>query len=165
MLRVDPVGEHEWATFREIRLRSLLDSSDAFGATYGEESSYSEPRWRDWAAGRWRGGAAAVYLAREDGDPVGTATVAEYDAEPGIAHIYAMWVAPGTRRTGAGRALLAAAASWARERGCERLVLSVTESNATARAFYAAVGFLETGDPRPLREGSDLQVLRMTYEL
>jgi GNAT superfamily N-acetyltransferase len=165
VLRVDPVGEHEWATFREIRLRSLLDSSDAFGATYGEESSHSEPRWRDWAAGRWRGGAATVYLAREDGDPVGTATVAEYDTEPGIAHIYAMWVAPDARRTGAGRALLEAAASWARDRGCERLVLSVTESNATARAFYAAVDFVETGERRPLREGSDLQVLHMTREL
>jgi ribosomal protein S18 acetylase RimI-like enzyme len=106
-----------------------------------------------------------VYLAREDGDPIGTATVAEYHAEPGIAHIYAMWVAPDARRTGAGRALLEAAASWARDRGCERLVLSVTESNATARAFYAAVGFVETGERRPLREGADLQVLRMTREL
>lgn len=165
MLRVDPVGEHEWATFRELRLRSLLDSSDAFGATYGEESSYPEPRWRDWAAGRWRGGTATVFLARDEGHPVGTATVAEYDAEPSIGHVYAMWVAPDARRAGAGRELLDAAAGWARDRGCVRLVLSVTESNGTARAFYEALGFVETGERKPLREGSNLQVLRLARAL
>lgn len=165
MLRVDPVGEHEWATFRELRLRSLLDSSDAFGATYGEESSYPEPRWRDWAAGRWRGGTATVFLARDEGHPVGTATVAEYDADPSVAHVYAMWVAPDARRAGAGRALLDAAAGWARDRGCVRLVLSVTESNGTARAFYEALGFVETGERKPLREGSNLQVLRLARAL
>lgn len=165
MLRVDPVGEHEWATFRELRLRSLLDSSDAFGATYGEESSYPEPRWRDWAAGRWRGGTATVFLARDEGHPVGTATVAEYDAEPSIGHVYAMWVAPDARRAGAGRELLDAAAGWARDRGCVRLVLSVTESNGTARPFYEALGFVETGERKPLREGSNLQVLRLARAL
>ena len=165
MLRVDPVGELEWATFREIRLRSLLDSSDAFGATYGEESSYPEPRWRDWAAGRWRGGTASAFLARDGDHPVGTATVAEYDAEPGVAHVYAMWVAPDARRAGVGRALVDAAAGWARDRGCDRLILSVTESNGMARAFYEALGFSETGERKPLRAGSDLQVLRLAREL
>jgi ribosomal protein S18 acetylase RimI-like enzyme len=106
-----------------------------------------------------------VFLARDEDAPVGTATVAEYDAEPGVAHVYAMWVAPGARRAGAGRRLLDAAAEWAGDRGCDRLVLSVTESNGTARAFYEAAGFVETGERKPLRAGSDLQVLRLTREL
>jgi ribosomal protein S18 acetylase RimI-like enzyme len=165
VLRVDVVGERDWAMFREIRLRSLLDSPDAFGSTYGEESSHSERSWRDWAAGRWRGGTAIVFLAREDRGPVGTATGAAYDAESGVAHVYAMWVAPDARRAGVGRALLDAAAGWARDRGCDRLVLSVTESNAGARAFYEAHGFSETGERRPLREGADLQVLRLSRAL
>ena len=61
MVRVDRLDENDWAVFREIRLRSLLDSPDAFGSTYGEESSRAERAWRDWAAGRWRGGIAAVF--------------------------------------------------------------------------------------------------------
>ncbi|HET9671601.1 MAG TPA: hypothetical protein VFQ40_01980, partial [Actinomycetota bacterium] len=93
-MRIDRLGEDDWATFREVRLRSLLDAPDAFGSTYGEESSQAEHGWRDWAAGRWRGGTAAAGLARDHARPMGTATVAEYEAEPGRAYVYAMWVAP-----------------------------------------------------------------------
>ena len=34
-VRVEPFVEDDWVAFREIRLRSLLDSRDAFGSTYG----------------------------------------------------------------------------------------------------------------------------------
>jgi ribosomal protein S18 acetylase RimI-like enzyme len=165
MLRVDVLREDDWAAFREIRLRSLLDSPDAFASTYGEESSQVEGSWRDWTAGRWRGGTAAVFLASQDDRPVGTATGAAYDTEPDIAHVYAMWVEPEARRAGVGRALLEAVAGWARDRGSDRLVLSVTESNASARAFYEEHGFSATGEREPLRDGSDLSVLRLVRPL
>jgi len=166
MVRVDRLGEDDWALFREIRLRSLLDSPDAFGSTYGEESSQSERAWRDWAAGRWRGGTAVVHAVRdEDGTPVGTATGAEYEADPAVAHVYAMWVAPDARSAGVGRALLDSVEAWARDRGCGRLALTVTETNASARAFYGACGFVESGDRSPLREGSRLLAVTMTKEL
>ena len=154
MVRVGPLGEDDWAVFREIRLRSLLDSPEAFGSTYGEESSQTERAWRDWAAGRWRGGVAAVFAGRtDDGVAIGTATGAEYDAEPGVGHVYAMWVAPDAVET------------WARGRGCDRLALTVTDTNAVARAFYDACGFIESGDRSPLREGSHLLAVSMTKEL
>ena len=162
---MERLKEEDWARFRELRLRSLLDSPDAFGSTYGDESSQGEPAWRDWAAGRWRGGKAAVFVGRADGMPVGTATAAEYDAEPGVAYLYAMWVAPDARGAGLGRALLDAVAGWARDRGCDRLMLSVTESNEVARHVYEACGFVDTGERRALREGSDAQTLILTKPL
>jgi GNAT superfamily N-acetyltransferase len=165
MTRVERLGEDDWVAFREIRLRSLLDSPDAFGSTYGEESSQVEHAWRDWAAGRWRGGDAAVFAVRRADAAVGTATGAEYEAEPGVAHVYAMWVAPDARGAGVGRALLEAVVGWARGRGCERLVLRVTETNGTARRFYAACGFAETGVREPLREGSEQDVLVLSRPL
>jgi GNAT superfamily N-acetyltransferase len=165
MASVRLVGEDDWAVFREIRLRSLLDTPDAFGSTYGEESSQTDRAWRDWIAGRWRGGVAAVFLATEDERSVGTATGAEYEAESGVAHVYAMWVAPDARGAGVGRALLEAVAGWARGRGCRRLVLTVTETNTSAHAFYRACGFVDTGERTPLREGSELDVVTMTAEL
>ena len=165
-MRVERLGEKDWVAFREVRLRSLLDSPEAFGSTYGEESSQPEPAWRDWAAGRWRGGAAVVFAARDEADElVGTATGAVVDDEPGVAHVYAMWVAPDARGAGVGRALLDAVTVWARDRGCDRLVLSVTETNETARRFYEACGFLETGDREPLRAGSDQVVLFLSKRL
>jgi GNAT superfamily N-acetyltransferase len=164
--RVERLGEDDWAVFRELRLRSLRESPEAFGSTYGEESSQPERAWRDWAAGRWRGGTAAVFAGRvDDGTAVGTATGAEYDAEPRVAHVYAMWVAPDARRAGVGRALLEAVEGWARARGSDRLVLSVTESNETARRFYEACGFVDTGGRETLREGSHTQTLILSKSL
>lgn len=152
--------------FRELRLRSLLDSPEAFGSTYGAELVQAERAWRDWAAGRWPGGTAAVFAGRaDDGTPVGTATGAEFDAEPGVAHVYAMWVAPDARGAGVGGALLDAITDWARDRGCDRLILSVTETNEIARLVYGACGFIDTGERRALREGSDTQTLTLTKPL
>jgi ribosomal protein S18 acetylase RimI-like enzyme len=163
---VERLKEDDWAVFRELRLRSLLDSPEAFGSTYGDESSQTERAWRDWAAGRWRGGIAAAFVGRADDDtPVGTATGAEYEVEPGVAHLYAMWVAPDARGAGVGRALLDAVAAWARDRGCGRLILSVTESNERARRFYVRYGFGDTGERRALREGSDVQTLILSAPL
>jgi ribosomal protein S18 acetylase RimI-like enzyme len=166
MARVERLGEDDWASFRELRLRSLLDSPEAFGSTYGEESSQTEHAWRDWAAGRWRGGTAAVFAGRaDDGTVVGTATGAEYEAETGVAHVYAMWVAPDARGAGVGRALVDAVAGWARDRGCDRLILSVTESNEIARRFYGACGFVDTGERDALREDSELHTLILSKPL
>jgi GNAT superfamily N-acetyltransferase len=166
MTRVERLREDDWAVFRELRLRSLLDSPEAFGSTYGDESSWTEGPWRDWAAGRWRGGTAVVFAGRgDDGAAVGTATGAEYDAEAGVAHVYAMWVAPDARGAGVGRALLDAVAGWARDRGCDRLVLSVTESNETARRFYEECGFVDTGKREVLREGSEMHTLILSKPL
>jgi ribosomal protein S18 acetylase RimI-like enzyme len=165
MARIRLIGDEDWTVFREIRLRSLLDSPDAFGSTYAEESSASEDAWRDWAAGRWQSGTAAVFLAEDEGRAVGTATGAAYYAAPGEAHVYAMWVSPDARGAGVGRALLEAVAGWARGRGCDRIVLRVTETNERARRFYAAYGFAETGVREPLREGSEQNALVLSARL
>jgi GNAT superfamily N-acetyltransferase len=162
-VRVEPFVEDDWVAFRDIRLRSLLDSPDAFGSTYGEESSRAERAWRDWAAGRWRGGVAVAFAGRDPtGAVVGTATGAEFEADPRVAHVYAMWVAPEVRGAGVGHALVDAVAAWARRRGCARLVLRVTETNEPARRFYAACGFADTGVREPLRERSEQEVLVLT---
>ena len=99
------------------------------------------------------------------GEIVGTATGAEFDAEPGVGHLYAMWVAPDARGAGVGRELFDAVARWARAWGCERLVLRVTETNERARHFYAACGFAETGVRESLREGSEHDVLVLSNPL
>jgi ribosomal protein S18 acetylase RimI-like enzyme len=49
-------------------------------------------------------------------------------------------VRPGHRRSGAGRALLAAVAARARERGAERLEWSALDWNELALGFYRGLG-------------------------
>jgi [ribosomal protein S18]-alanine N-acetyltransferase len=54
-------------------------------------------------------------------------------------------VAEASRRTGAGRALVAAALMEGEARGATRAFLEVRESNSAARSFYAALGFAASG--------------------
>jgi GNAT superfamily N-acetyltransferase len=58
----------------------------------------------------------------------------------GFAMLAAMWVEPERRRQGIGRALVEAAAEWARERGVQQLRLWVGESNVyTSTSFEPTV--------------------------
>ena len=50
-----------------------------------------------------------------------------------------------TRRTGAGRALVAAALEEGEARGASRAFLEVRESNSAAQSFYASLGFAVVG--------------------
>lgn len=60
-----------------------------------------------------------------------------------IGYVTILAVAETAARMGIGRALMAAAESWARAQGYPALVLDVFASNRTARQFYAAQGFVE----------------------
>lgn len=56
-------------------------------------------------------------------------------------HVSDLAVAPGHEGRGHGRGMLAFAEAFARERGCERLTLSVFPGNARARALYESEGW------------------------
>jgi GNAT superfamily N-acetyltransferase len=63
-----------------------------------------------------------------------------------VCYLQDLFTAPDVRGRGVGRALIAAVADWARERGLSRLYWTTHESNATARRLYDGVarfnGFL-----------------------
>ncbi|MFQ3666852.1 MAG: GNAT family N-acetyltransferase [Sphingomonadaceae bacterium] len=63
----------------------------------------------------------------------------------GEAELMLCAVAPGERRQGIARALVARAADEAAARGARRLFLEVRESNHAARAFYEGLGFVLVG--------------------
>jgi len=52
-----------------------------------------------------------------------------------------LFVSEQARGSGLGKALVQAAAGWARERGCARVELDVSESNPPALALYESLGF------------------------
>lgn len=67
-------------------------------------------------------------------------------------HVEELWVEPDHRGEGHATALMDAVAAWGRERGAERVSLSVNADNERAREFYASRGF----DTRRLRLDRDL---------
>jgi GNAT superfamily N-acetyltransferase len=156
---------HEWRTLRELRLRALGDSPDAFSRLLAEEVGRSDADWQAMLASSTGSPSAISLLAEQAGRPVGLAYGQLETGAPEIAHLFSMWVDPSARRSGVGRALVLAVVAWARSAKARTLVLGVTEGNAPAVSLYQRVGFASTDQLAPLRAGSALKVRTLRLEL
>lgn len=153
ILTVRALAGGEWALYRSLRLRALLDTPGAFGSTLAAEQDLKD---EDWA---WRVGLAASsgrdlpLVAELDGVAAGLAWAKCDAAEPGLVNLFQMWVAPECRGRGVAAALLAQALAWARSRRARTMQLGVMEGNDAARKLYERAGFRPYGMPQPARPG------------
>jgi ribosomal protein S18 acetylase RimI-like enzyme len=161
-MTVRRVTPDEVDPMRDLRLRALQDAPLAFGSTHAREAAFEREVWeqrtRENAAGER---SVAFVLEPWAGMAVGAI---HDDDEPGVAHLYGMWVAPEARGAGAGRALVDAVIGWAIERGATRVMTSVESTNAAARSLYARAGFADTGRREPLGH-SDATVMVLARAL
>jgi GNAT superfamily N-acetyltransferase len=151
--------EDDFKILREIRLAALSNEPDAYGSTLEESVRRSEDQWRDSAA-NWN-----QFLAIDDGRAVGMASGGRFPPFPEARWLYGMYVDPTHRGTGIARELVHAVADWARGEGVRTLGLHVTESIPRARAFYAKVGFTDTGLREPMVRDNELTLITMTTDL
>lgn len=104
-------------------------------------------------------------IAEHDGEPVGFAlffpNYSTWEGAPGL-YLEDLYVAESARRTGAGRALIAALARTAHERGWRRLDLSVLDWNP-ARGFYESLGMAHQAEWLPYRMEADV-IARLASE-
>jgi ribosomal protein S18 acetylase RimI-like enzyme len=142
MATVRRLGPDDWADFRDIRLRSLADSPDAFASTLEREQAFTEDDWRRRLTG-------PVYVVDDPG-PVAIGGIFDNAGTP---HVWGMWTDPDHRGRGHARAIL------------DMLIpagtsaqLDVNVGNGAARAAYERYGFVGTGELEPLRAGSEQQV-------
>lgn len=83
-------------------------------------------------------GASSAILVLRDAHGLAASVMAGFDGHRGW--VYYLAVAPGRRRAGLGRALMAAAEAWLRGRGAPKIQLMVREDNHEALGFYEALG-------------------------
>ena len=87
--------------------------------------------------------AAEALIAEADGEGVGFAlffhNFSTWTGKRGL-YLEDLYVTPAARGTGAGKALLAALAGIAIDRGCARVEWSVLDWNTPAIEFYRAIG-------------------------
>jgi ribosomal protein S18 acetylase RimI-like enzyme len=156
----------EWSVYRDLRLRALADSPQAFGSTLAEESVRPDDAWAARLAapalGAYRH--AWPFVAELDGTPVGLAWVKLDAPDAATASLYQVWVAPQARGRGVGAALLDAAIAWARARRTTTLRLDVTAGDGAAARLYRRTGFVEVGAPVP-RPGTGLAEQAMVLAL
>lgn len=81
---------------------------------------------------------AAVLVGREAGALV-AAVMVGHDGHRGA--VYYVSVDPGRRGAGLGRAIMAAAEAWLKDRGVWKLNLLVRPGNAAVAGFYEALGY------------------------
>ena len=136
------LGPDDWETFRDIRLRSLADSPDAFGSTWERERAFTEAEWR-------RRLGVPVYVVE---DPRPVAIGGTFDQE-GVPHVWGMWTDPAHRGRGHAWRILDALIPPGTP-----AQLDVNVTNDGARTAYQRYGFVGTGHLEPLRPGSDQRI-------
>lgn len=168
MIVVREITGDDWEQMRDVRLAALAEAPSAFGSSYAREAAFTEEQWRGRISER-----SVTFFARVDSAdsapvaaaPAGLAGLAGVYVEDGTANLVSMWVRPSARGLGAGKALIEAAAAWAKARGFGTLFLWVTESNTSARRLYEQCGFTPTGERQPLPSDPALTEIWMSRTL
>ena len=94
------------------------------------------------------GDAARALVAALEGEVIGLATVHlrhTLNHERPLAQLTLLVVDERVRGRGVGRALVAAAETWALGQGCRRIVVTTALHRTDAHAFYERVGYAHTG--------------------
>ena len=158
IIRAEP---QDWQTFVELRLHYLRTEPEAYGSTYAREVGFGAELWQERLATNW---SFLAYPADDpDAAPAGTATGLSIGG--GDTLVVAMYVAPEHRRAGCAHRLLDEIGEVARDQGGRRLLLDVTDLESAAGRCYAAYGFTETGDRRPMARDPSVTEIRLAFEL
>ena len=123
-------------------LDGLVPLFDGYRQFYRQAS---EPdRVRKFLLDRFENNQSILFVAAQDGKPVGFTQLYPAFSSVGMGRIFILndlFVHPGARHLGAGRALLEAAAEYGRKVGAVRLVLSTEVTNGAAQALYEKLGW------------------------
>jgi ribosomal protein S18 acetylase RimI-like enzyme len=142
LIIIERIAPQTALVFKDVRLRALTDSPTAFCSTYAKELQFPDEEWMKRSV-RWSSEGSAGFLAMNG--EVGCGIVGSYEENAQCAQVISMWVDPGFRRAGVGKALIDAVVDWAASRAVRELKLMVTSVNPGAIAFYESLGFSITG--------------------
>ncbi len=132
-----------WERLRDIRLRSLRENPEAFGATFENMSNFSEPQWRDEFS------KLTHLVATTNQVDVSTMTIEILDGDFGATcWIGSCWSDPVFRGKGALRAMFEYLDQHAANRGWQKQGLGVWQDNYGAIAAYEKLGFVAMGEPQ-----------------
>ncbi|GHG91125.1 GNAT family N-acetyltransferase [Comamonas sp. JC664] len=140
--------------FRALRLRGLLESPEAFGASHAEDAALPLDAMRGWL----EPGPSQVVLGAFEGAQLVGMLGLKRESRAKLAHkavVWGMFVPQEFRSRGVGRRLVSALVEEARKMaGLECVLLVVSVGNAAAHALYRSAGFRTYGvEPHALKVG------------
>jgi len=155
----------EWRVVREIRLRALEESPEAFGSTFAAERSLPDREWIERTERYAQGGGSAAFVAETPAGWIGFVMARLDEQDRARAGLFGLWVDPARRASGVGMALTKAVIVWAPAQGARTLGLWVVASNSAAVELYRRVGFEETGNSMQMPRKPDLHEIEMEKDL
>lgn len=130
----------------ELRLEALLQNPEAFATSYEDAIQRSNPL--DQIEIQIKNNGNHIFGAFENDRLIGTVTLQQETSEK-LKHkgnIFAMYVTPGSRGQGIGKALLTKTLHHAKTIGTiEKINISVVTTNEAARNLYYQMGFTAFG--------------------
>jgi GNAT superfamily N-acetyltransferase len=128
-------------------IQGLQDYELGFEANRRKDPQFAVDHWRD-VQHRCAEKHGAMFIAEQGGNPVGWAFTYEehgelFIAEPERRHgfLAEIYVVPGARGAGHGKALIEACEAWSRARGHKLMMIGVLAKNARAIRSYEGVGY------------------------
>lgn len=97
MLFVRPVAASDWRSYRDLRLRALRDSHEAFASTHERESVRADDDWRARVSAVASSSTAQAFFAHWNNEACGLVWCKASDVESSVVEIFQMWVAPDAR--------------------------------------------------------------------
>lgn len=159
------LAAHEWKIYKDLRLRALADSPEAFGTTLDEAQVRPDAYWMKRMAPDPESSWDLPLVAEVDGEPIGLTWGRIEVPHPQVANVYSVWVDPRYRQKGVGMMLMEAVIEWARSMSVRYVDLGVLYADSPAMRLYRRAGFEPVGDPMPLRHASDSLGLHMRLDL
>ncbi|TDL31397.1 GNAT family N-acetyltransferase [Jeotgalibacillus sp. S-D1] len=130
--------------YRTLRFEALQQNPEAFASSYEEERERPISNFQE----RLETAASFTFGAFNEGELIGVVTLVPQTLIK-MRHkgsIFAMYVTPDSRGSGAGRKLMEAAIEKAKEiDGLSHLLLTVVQSNQQAKKLYSSLGFVSFG--------------------
>jgi GNAT superfamily N-acetyltransferase len=151
----------EWSLFRDVRIRAVTESPDAFRPTLDELEVMADEEWMDLVRSTVEHPRGLLVIAESDGVPVG-GVFGRITEDGATTVIGAMWVDPTVRKQGVGSSLLDKTLAWGRSSGAHLAELWVVADNGPAFRLYRAAGFEPTGATGTLREDSDIPIVQLS---
>ncbi len=169
MTEVRPVGRHEGALLRGVRLAALEDCPSAFLETHAEVLADPLEVWEARAAASSGEGDALIVVAQDGDAVVGMAGIAREIGQlrRHRATLWGVWVPPSHRGRGVGRRLVDACLVWARENDVRAVYLEVVDGEDPTRSLYGRLGFVRREiDPYGAHvDGRDIALERLVLVL
>jgi ribosomal protein S18 acetylase RimI-like enzyme len=163
MINITQLNKEHAKTYRELRLKGLMEAKEAFGSSYEEESllplSHYENQLDDpnnTILGAWSNEKLVGILLMRRSNHMKT----KHNG-----HLHAMYVDYDYQKQGIGKSLLEKMMSIAKDIGIINIFLTVTKTNNEAIRLYESVGFQRYGTEKReiMIDGKYLDSLLMAF--